>query len=227
MRQLQYILAQFYIKHGYLPAYTVDDNNKPLHSWRVLLLPYIEEKELYDKIRLDEPWDSEYNSQFHYYTIPIYQCPGSFSHRKPVTNYFFVTGAGSCFDESGKYVDDDKSPKTCNIKQVSTSSFKFRTEKILLVESSKEVHWMCPVDITFDEYKSDNFKPANKGHFNIITSDNFNIEFFLAPFYWDWTMLDVLIACVLLVLFVSVLLQICYVVLLLFYCLFKRFRQKT
>ena len=64
------------------PAYTVDENGKPLHSWRVLILPYIvtystEYKTLYDKIRLDEPWDSEHNQQFHDVSIPIFSCPAA------------------------------------------------------------------------------------------------------------------------------------------------------
>lgn len=38
-----------------------------MHSWTVQLLPYLgkEAEELYAKIRLDEPWDSEWNAQFH------------------------------------------------------------------------------------------------------------------------------------------------------------------
>lgn len=55
-------------EHGHLPpAWTVDSQGKPLHSWRVLLLPYLgeETKKLYGKIRLDEPWDSKHNQQFH------------------------------------------------------------------------------------------------------------------------------------------------------------------
>lgn len=49
------------------PAFTVNAEGKPLHSWTVQLLPYLgnEAEELYTKIRLDEPWDSEWNAQFH------------------------------------------------------------------------------------------------------------------------------------------------------------------
>jgi hypothetical protein len=56
------------------PLYTVDKNGKPLHSWRVLILPYLdqEERDLYKSIRLDEPWDSEYNKQFHKVKIYAY-----------------------------------------------------------------------------------------------------------------------------------------------------------
>lgn len=38
-----------------------DDEGKPLLSWRVKLLPFLEEAELYNEFHLDEPWDSEHN----------------------------------------------------------------------------------------------------------------------------------------------------------------------
>lgn len=59
------------------PAYTVDENGEPLHSWRVALLPYIGESKLYLQIRHDEPWDSEWNSQFHDQMPAIYACPSA------------------------------------------------------------------------------------------------------------------------------------------------------
>lgn len=61
------------------PAYTKDENGKILHGWRVLILPFIEERELYEKIRLNEPWDSEYNSQFHDIEIRTF-------HARPLRN---------------------------------------------------------------------------------------------------------------------------------------------
>jgi hypothetical protein len=39
----------------------LDKDGKPFVSWRVHLLPFIEEHELAKKFRLDEPWDSEHN----------------------------------------------------------------------------------------------------------------------------------------------------------------------
>jgi hypothetical protein len=36
---------------------------KPLLSWRVHLLPYLEEDELYKQFKMDEPWDSENNKK--------------------------------------------------------------------------------------------------------------------------------------------------------------------
>ena len=43
------------------PAVVYGEDGKPLHSWRVLLLPFIEQQALYEEFRLDEPWDSPHN----------------------------------------------------------------------------------------------------------------------------------------------------------------------
>lgn len=43
------------------PAAVCNKAGRPLLSWRVLLLPYLDEKALFDEFRLDEPWDSEHN----------------------------------------------------------------------------------------------------------------------------------------------------------------------
>jgi prepilin-type processing-associated H-X9-DG protein len=79
MINMRQILLAFHNYHdvinGLPPLYTVDKNGKPLHSWRVLILPFIEQRELYEQIRLNEPWNSEYNKQFHNVRIPIYSCP--------------------------------------------------------------------------------------------------------------------------------------------------------
>ncbi len=47
--------------YAFTPAYSSDEAKRPLLSWRVHLLPYIEQKELYDRFHLDEPWDSPHN----------------------------------------------------------------------------------------------------------------------------------------------------------------------
>ena len=68
-RHISHALGDFVQKNNALPArYSADETGKPLHSWRVHLLPYFPGqiyRNLYAKIRLDEPWDSEYNRQFH------------------------------------------------------------------------------------------------------------------------------------------------------------------
>src|SRR5438046_10564458 len=48
--------------HGHLPpAVVYGEEGKALYSWRVLRLPFIEQQQLYEEFRLDEPWDSPHN----------------------------------------------------------------------------------------------------------------------------------------------------------------------
>src|SRR5262249_27007034 len=51
----------FFGSHGRFPANIVNSDGKPLLSWRVAILPYIEQEKLYAQFHLDEPWDSEHN----------------------------------------------------------------------------------------------------------------------------------------------------------------------
>ena len=72
--------------HSFPPAYTVDEDGYPLHSWRVLLLPFLEENDLYKKIRLDEPWNSEHNRQFHRVQISRYRSFQKICNTTPEVN---------------------------------------------------------------------------------------------------------------------------------------------
>ncbi|MCF0234278.1 MAG: DUF1559 domain-containing protein, partial [Thermoguttaceae bacterium] len=88
-----------------LPAFSVDVDGKPLHSWRVLILPYLEltpeEREFYGQIRLDEPWDSEFNAQFQAKAPAVFRCPSIKLDDPGETTYSVILGENSLFDESG------------------------------------------------------------------------------------------------------------------------------
>ena len=73
-----------------------DDKGKPLLSWRVRLLPYMEQQELYNQFKLDEPWDSENNKKLIAKMPKIY----AVAHRKEVkdgmTFYQAFVGKEGC-----------------------------------------------------------------------------------------------------------------------------------
>ena len=48
---------------GLMPQDIVDKAGKPLLSWRVAILPFVEQEELYAQFKLDEPWDSDNNKK--------------------------------------------------------------------------------------------------------------------------------------------------------------------
>ena len=47
--------------HGTWPTDICDPQGKPLLSWRVRILPYLEGRYLFEQFKLDEPWDSPHN----------------------------------------------------------------------------------------------------------------------------------------------------------------------
>ena len=71
-----------------------DGTGRPMHSWRVALLPYMEQTELYEKIRRDEPWDSEYNKQFHTQMPDGFRSPylTDEQSRQGLTSYVAIVG---------------------------------------------------------------------------------------------------------------------------------------
>jgi prepilin-type processing-associated H-X9-DG protein len=77
------------------PAYVADKNGRPMHSWRVLLLPYLgdEEAALYKRYNLDEPWDGPNNQRLLAVCPSVYVCPiyGQ-SVRQSTASYAAVVG---------------------------------------------------------------------------------------------------------------------------------------
>jgi hypothetical protein len=127
LRRIALAMLLYQHEHGTLPpAYTADAAGKPLHSWRVLLLPYLGEEKLFAQIRLDEPWDSQHNSQFHDAAIAFYQCPSA-GLVPGQTTYSVVVGQRTPFGPAqGRALDA------------------FGMNLMLVVERSRPVCWMDP-----------------------------------------------------------------------------------
>jgi len=139
MRQIALAMHFYHDIYGsFPPAYTVDEDGQPLHSWRVLILPYIEQQALYEQIRLDEPWDSEHNRQFHDMTPWGFICPPARHRFYERCYYSVVIGPDTPFPGGGETVTvGDITGGTANV--------------ILVVERLTPVVWMNPNhEIRFD-----------------------------------------------------------------------------
>lgn len=116
--------------HGTLPpAYTVDADGNRLHSWRVALLPYLGQQRLYDKIRLDEPWNSKHNRKLNAETVAFYQCPSA-ALSPGQTTYSVVVGPEMPFEGAKGKRLADFGPKSAAM--------------ILFAERAQPVCWMDP-----------------------------------------------------------------------------------
>jgi hypothetical protein len=120
------------------PAAVCDKNGKPMLSWRVLILPYIEAGDLYKQFKLDEPWDSENNKKLIEKMPRVYAVPGS--KAKPnETHYRVFVGNGAAFDY---------------LKGAKLTDFQDGTSNTLLVVTAKDpVIWTKPDELEFDPDK--------------------------------------------------------------------------
>jgi hypothetical protein len=119
------------------PAAIVDRNGKPILSWRVLILPYIDNSALYAKLHLDEPWDSPHNRSLLEPTPRVYACPSDATAKPGMTGYQVVIGAGTAFER--------------NLKPLKIQDFTDGLDHTLLVgESPRAVPWTKPEDLSFD-----------------------------------------------------------------------------
>ena len=145
LKQLTIGLLNYQEAYGSLPpAYTVDEKGNRLHSWRVLILPYIGLEDLYKKIRLNEPWDSPWNWQFRTEALlPILR------HQKAVGTYetFLCYNVPRHWKGRGlgsyAVVVDEKSMFPSK-NSVSLKNCPDKAETVLVVEMKTPFCWMDP-----------------------------------------------------------------------------------
>ena len=95
LKQIGLAMHNYHAEHKtFPPAYTVDKAGKPLLSWRVLILPYLEQDALYKEFHLDEPWDSDHNRALIDRMPSTYRCPAGSSKRADVAKTTYLTPRG-------------------------------------------------------------------------------------------------------------------------------------
>ena len=144
LRTIGVALEDYHETYGcFPPAYTVDSSGKLLHSWRTLLLPFIGRSDIYEQIKLGEPWDSPDNlAVYQNMPIDIYQCPSCPElNNNDKTTYVMITGPACVSDGSHSCCLKDLKKKQCKV--------------IHVIETSTPVRWYEPKDLKSDEI---NFK---------------------------------------------------------------------
>jgi hypothetical protein len=134
LRHLGIALQNYHDTHGtFPPAYIADKNGRPMHSWRVLILPFIEQQALYSRYRFDEPWDGPNNRLLAAEVPDLFRCPSE-DPESCDTSYVAVVGLETCWPE-------DKAVAFSQIRDGTSNT-------ILVVESHRSgIHWMEPRDL--------------------------------------------------------------------------------
>jgi RNA polymerase sigma factor (sigma-70 family) len=137
------------------PAAVYDKTGKPLLSWRVLLLPYLDQKNLYMQFKLDEPWDSPHNKSWSDVLIKVYN---PFAEVTGKTHYRVFTGPGTMFEGT-------RGVRAADVKDGLANT-------ILIVEADEAVPWAMPDELSYDPKKP--LPPLGKrfkGGFHIALAD--------------------------------------------------------
>jgi prepilin-type processing-associated H-X9-DG protein len=138
LKQISLGMLNYHETYGQLPAAAITDKNgKPLLSWRVTILPYLESSPLYSQFHLDEPWDSPHNLSLLTPTPNVYVCPSDKTWKPGMTGYQAVIGPSTAF--------------TPDFTPLSFQDFTDGTDKTVLVGETRRLFpWTKPEDLPFD-----------------------------------------------------------------------------
>lgn len=137
MRMLQLGILNYESAHTAFPNATARSKNGKLeHSWRVMILPFIEGGDLHDQYDFNEPWDGPNNSKLASQMPVVFACP-----ENPIPNktpYKTVVGPGTAF-ETGKTIGFGQIPDG-------------PSNTIAIVEDvENQINWMSPDDLSIEE----------------------------------------------------------------------------
>lgn len=153
MHNLAIALHNYHDVHNELPpAYVVDKDGKPLYSWRVVLLPYVEQDKAFAQFHLDEAWDSDHNKQFLKRMPAVFRGADDLPEGK--TNLLAIVGEDTGLEPSYPLEISDGKPhirsKTSFGKIIDGLS---NTAWLVQVAPERAVPWTSPQEFEFDPEK--------------------------------------------------------------------------
>ena len=158
LRQIGLAMHSYHDVFTRLPAHAIysKDGKTPLLSWRVTILPFIEQQDLYNQFKLDEPWDSDHNkkliAKMPRLYIPLVEGQGKPGKSEEGKTYYQVfTGPHTVFNgaKGMPLLADNFTDGLSNT--------------ILVIEGNEPVIWTKPDDLTLPKEKDK--MPAVGGQF--------------------------------------------------------------
>ncbi len=161
LKQIGLALHNFHSATDGFPAAAITGKDgKPLLSWRVAILPYIEQQSLYNQFHLNEPWDSPHNKTLIAKMPQTYACPSRARVEPGTTTYKALVGGGALFDAT----------KPVSMRQVTDGT----SNTMAVIEGKTPVVWTKPDDIPFDPRAKPSLLDAGSNHsggFNVLFTD--------------------------------------------------------
>jgi Protein of unknown function (DUF1559) len=149
MQRISTAMVNYYHAHDYFVNNSYDDGAKakskasvqPLLSWRVHLLPFLEEHNLYRQFKLDEPWDSPTNIRLVNQIPAVYGTPQANQRAGPGKTYY------RGFSNPGTVFDKPPRPGVIVRHRPPASFLDGTSNTLMVVEAGEPVEWTKPEDI--------------------------------------------------------------------------------
>ncbi len=128
------------VHNHFPPAVVIGPDGKTPHSWRIEILPFLEQQALYNEYQMNEPWDSEKNLKVLAKMPAVYRSPDATLGTTPMdqfSSYFVLTGPDTIFSDN----------KGCELQSITDGN----SNTILAVETPRRIPWTKPEDIAVGE----------------------------------------------------------------------------
>jgi prepilin-type processing-associated H-X9-DG protein len=150
LKQIGLAMANFESAHGaFPPAVIYGPDGKPWHSWRVLVLPFLEAVDVYNAYDFSQPWDSPKNKALIEQMPAVYRDPIHGDAQEPYTHYAALVGPRAVFRPEGTKQSDPKKPPIGKggvaIRNITDGTA--HTAMISSVEPERKIPWTKPEDI--------------------------------------------------------------------------------
>jgi prepilin-type processing-associated H-X9-DG protein len=139
LKQIGLAMHNYHSAYGHFPpAASVNADGKPMLSWRVAILPLLDQQALYDRFKQDEPWDSPNNIKLLDMMPNVFKCPSEpDTVGKKTTHYEAIAGAGAAFEGPDGVAINTFTDGTSNT--------------IAVVEAKTPVEWTKPDDVDINK----------------------------------------------------------------------------
>ncbi len=145
LKQIGLAMYNYEAAYGHFPQDITDKDGKAILSWRVQLLPYMEQENLWKQFDLTKTWDDEANKGLLEKMPDVYKIPGRAPKDKGYT-YFQSFASEKAIKDGSPFLVPGVKRSPINITDGTSNT-------LMVVEGTDAVNWMKPGDLAYDPKK--------------------------------------------------------------------------
>ena len=163
LSQIALALRAYHSDYGVFPPLKIhDQSGTPIHSWRVLLLPYMELDEFYSRYDFAQPWNSPHNAAFSrsvpQYVRELFRCPNDLNSTSECTSFLAIERSLDTETRNQTVIPTRQSTNPCHI--------------VLIELHESGIQWLEPKDLPLQQALNGVLQLSpTAGNANFLTAD--------------------------------------------------------